>query len=372
MHTDFVKIEKDNLYSADGRRTLSRAAELIRQGQLVAFPTETVYGLGANGMDEEASARIYEAKGRPSNNPLILHIAEFDQLDLIACDISENAWKIMRAFWPGPMTIVLPKRDTVPFTTTGGLHTVAIRMPNHPVARELILQSGVPIAAPSANRSGRPSPTEARHVLEDMDGRIPMILDGGRVGIGIESTIIDMTGEKPVILRPGYITTEMVDAVVSGVTIDPAILGGPKAEGLRPKAPGMMYRHYAPLGDMWLVEGSRAKVIEKMNQLTEAKQKEGYKVAVIGTDENIGLYKADIVRSMGSREKPAVIAANLYGTLREMDQLGVQIIYGESFGEEDFYGAIRNRIMKAAGYQVLKVQEEPYESCEEDCDSRDE
>lgn len=355
MNTDFIKIEKEDLYSVKGRETMAKAAMRIRQGEVVAFPTETVYGLGANGMDADASAKIYEAKGRPSNNPLILHIAEFDQLEEIAQNISEDAWKIMRAFWPGPMTIVLPKKEEVPMTTTGGLSTVAIRMPSHPVARELILQSGVPIAAPSANRSGRPSPTEAVHVLEDMEGRIPMILDGGKVGIGIESTIIDMTEEKPVILRPGYIIQEMVEEVVSGVTIDPAILGGPMAEGLKPKAPGMMYRHYAPLGDMWLVEGETENVISKINQLAEEKQKEGYKVAVIGTDENIERYRADIVKSMGSRKDPAAIGANLYGTLREMDQLGVQIIYGESFGEEDFYGAIRNRILKAAGYQVLKV-----------------
>jgi L-threonylcarbamoyladenylate synthase len=191
--------------------------------------------------------------------------------------------------------------------------------------------------------------------MEDMEGRIPMILDGGKVGIGIESTIIDMTEEKPVILRPGFITPEMVEEVVSGVTIDPAILGGALAEGLKPKAPGMMYRHYAPLGDMTLIEGDMDKVVEKINELTEEKRQQGYKVAVIGTDENINLYKADIVKSIGSRKDPATIGAGLYGTLREMDQLGVQIIYGESFGEEAFFGAIRNRILKAAGYQVLKV-----------------
>ena len=355
MRTDLVRIEKGELYTPDSKEKLARAAELIRAGEVVAFPTETVYGLGANGMDADASVKIYEAKGRPSDNPLILHIAEFDQLEDIARDISENAWKIMKAFWPGPMTIVLHKKEEVPSKTTGGLSTVAVRMPNHPVARELILQAGVPIAAPSANRSGRPSPTEAYHVMEDMDGRIPMIIDGGKVGIGIESTIIDMTEEHPVILRPGFITTEMVDEVVSGTTIDPAILGGPLAEGLKPKAPGMMYRHYAPLGDMWLVEGAMESVVHNINELTKEKQKLGYKVAVIGTDENIDKYQADIVRSMGSRKDPAAIGANLYGTLREMDQLGAQIIYGESYGEEEFFAAIRNRILKAAGYQILKV-----------------
>lgn len=355
MKTDFIKVDKSDLYTPEGKEKLAKAAELLRAGEVVAFPTETVYGLGANGMDEEASVKIYEAKGRPSDNPLILHIAEFNQLDSIARDISEDAWKIMRAFWPGPMTIVLHKKDEVPMKTTGGLQTVAVRMPSHPVARELILQAGVPVAAPSANRSGRPSPTEAIHVMEDMEGRIPMILDGGRVGIGIESTIIDMTEEKPVILRPGFITPEMVEEVVSGVTIDPAILGGPVSEGLKPKAPGMMYRHYAPLGDMWLIEGEMEKVVAKINEMTKEQQQLGYKVAVIGTDENIDYYEADIVRSMGSRKDPAAIGANLYGTLREMDQLGVQIIYGESYGEEEFFGAIRNRILKAAGYQVLKV-----------------
>jgi len=355
MRTDFITIAKGDLYTPDAKIKIGKAAELIRAGEVVAFPTETVYGLGANGMDESASLKIYEAKGRPSDNPLILHIAEFDQLNDIARDISEDAWKIMKAFWPGPMTIVLPKKEQVPMKTTGGLSTVAVRMPSHPVARELILQAGVPIAAPSANRSGRPSPTEAIHVMEDMEGRIPMILDGGKVGIGIESTIIDMTEEKPVILRPGFITPEMVDEVVAGVTIDPAILGGPLSEGLKPKAPGMMYRHYAPLGDMWLIEGDMDKVVEKINELTQQQRKQGYKVAVIGTDENIENYQADIVRSMGSRKDPAQVGANLYGTLREMDQLGVQIIYGESYGEEEFFGAIRNRILKAAGYQVLKV-----------------
>lgn len=355
MNTELVKVRIEEIHTAEGSDRLLKAAALLKVGEVVAFPTETVYGLGADGMNPDASKKIYEAKGRPSDNPLILHIADFAQLDGIAEDISEDAWKIMKAFWPGPMTIILKKKPEVPLETTGGLHTVAVRMPSHPVARELILKSGLPIAAPSANRSGRPSPTTAAHVMEDMDGRIPMILDGGMVGIGIESTIIDMTGEKPVILRPGFITPEMVEEVVTGVSIDPAILGGPMAEGLKPKAPGMKYRHYAPAGDMLLVEGSSEKVVEKINELAEKKRQEGYLVGIIGTDENMEQYKADVVKSMGSRKDPESIAVNLYGTLREMDQLGVEVIFGESFGEEDFYGAIRNRILKAAGYQVLKV-----------------
>lgn len=355
MNTELCKVTEETLYGQREQEYLEQAAMLLQKGEVVAFPTETVYGLGANGMDAAASGKIYAAKGRPSDNPLILHIADFQQLEGIAEDISEDAWKIMRAFWPGPMTIVLKKKAEVPKETTGGLDTVAIRMPNHPVARELLQKTGLPIAAPSANRSGRPSPTEAFHVMEDMKGQIPMIIDGGKVGIGIESTIIDMTGEKPIILRPGYITPEMIDQVVAGVSIDPAILGGPMAAGLKPKAPGMKYRHYAPAGDMWLVEGQNDAVVEKINVLTKEKQQEGYRVAIIGTDENMEYYSADVVKSIGSRKDPETIAANLYGTLREMDQLGVQIIYGESFEEGEFYGAIRNRILKAAGYQVLKV-----------------
>lgn len=355
MNTELCKVTVETLYGQREQEYLEQAAELLKKGEVVAFPTETVYGLGANGMDAAASGKIYAAKGRPSDNPLILHIADFSQLEGIAEDISEDAWKIMKAFWPGPMTIVLKKKQEVPRETTGGLDTVAIRMPNHPVARELLLKAKLPIAAPSANRSGRPSPTEAFHVMEDMKGHIPMIIDGGKVGIGIESTIIDMTGEKPVILRPGYITPEMIDQVVAGVSIDPAILGGPMAAGLKPKAPGMKYRHYAPAGDMWLVEGQNETVVAKINALTKEKQEEGYRVAIIGTDENMEYYHADVVKSIGSRKNPETIAANLYGTLREMDQLGVQIIYGESFEEGEFYGAIRNRILKAAGYQVLKV-----------------
>lgn len=355
MKTEIVKVTEENLYTKEAQENLLKAADLLKAGEVVAFPTETVYGLGANGMEAKASGKIYEAKGRPSDNPLILHIADMEQLSGIAKDISEDAYKIMRAFWPGPMTIILNKKDEVPEETTGGLHTVAVRMPSHPVARELILAAGLPVAAPSANRSGRPSPTEAGHVMEDMDGRIPMIIDGGKVGIGIESTIIDMTGEKPMILRPGFITPEMIDEVVSGVSIDPAILGGPMAEGVKPKAPGMKYRHYAPAGDMWLVEGDNDRVVARINELTMEKQKEGYRVAVIGTEENISRYRADCVKCIGSRDNPESIAVNLYGTLREMDELGVQIIYGESFEEGDFYGAIRNRILKAAGYQVIKV-----------------
>jgi len=252
---------------------LKEAGEIIRAGGLVAFPTETVYGLGADAMNSEAAAKIYAAKGRPSDNPLIVHIADMEQVDQLAENVPEQARKIMEAFWPGPLTVILNKKETVPDGTTGGLKTVAVRMPSHPDARALIRESGRMIAAPSANTSGRPSPTTALHVLEDMDGKIPMILDGGPVGIGIESTIVDMTGEVPMILRPGYITKAMLESVVGTVQVDPAVAGRQMPKNVVAKAPGMKYRHYAPKGQLTLVEGDAGKVIEKINQLAQEKKK---------------------------------------------------------------------------------------------------
>ena len=229
----------------------AKAAEIWKKGGLVAFPTETVYGLGGNGLDKEASRKIYAAKGRPSDNPLILHIAAKEQVEALVSKVSDAGRLLMESFWPGPLTLIFPKAECVPLETTGGLNTVAIRMPNHPIAQALLKKSGLPIAAPSANVSGRPSPTLADHVIEDMDGRIDMIVDGGEVGIGVESTIVDVTGEIPTILRPGYITEEMLRNVVGEVDVDPAVAGSVSAE-IKPKAPGMKYRHYAPKAPMGL------------------------------------------------------------------------------------------------------------------------
>ena len=237
---------------------LRQAGNIIRDGGLVAFPTETVYGLGADAMNEKASAKIYQAKGRPSDNPLIVHISEYSQVDEIALGISEDARKVMEQFWPGPLTVILKKKREVPDGTTGGLQTVAIRMPSHPVARAFLKESGRMIAAPSANTSGRPSPTTAGHVYEDLKNKIPLILDGGAVGIGIESTIIDMTGETPMILRPGFISKAMLEETLGiPVKVDPAVSGRKFQPNIIAKAPGMKYRHYAPKGQMILVEGPR-------------------------------------------------------------------------------------------------------------------
>lgn len=334
---------------------LQAAAGIIRDGGLVAFPTETVYGLGADAMNAEAAAKIYEAKGRPSDNPLIVHIADKEQVDLLAENVPEAAKRIMEAFWPGPLTIILNKKKEVPHGTTGGLNTVAIRMPSHPVAQALIRESGCMIAAPSANTSGRPSPTTAAHVMEDMQGRIPMILDGGAVGIGIESTILDMTGEIPMILRPGYITKEMLEKVAGEVDIDPAVAGKQMPENVVAKAPGMKYRHYAPKGSLVLVEGPEDKVIEKINALTEEKTRQGYKVGVLGTDETLEKYRAGWRRSIGSRECPDSVAAHLYGLLRECDEQELDYIYSESFFADGLGNAIMNRMLKAAGYHLISL-----------------
>lgn len=342
---------------------LLEGARILREGGLVAFPTETVYGLGANALDEEAARKIYEAKGRPSDNPLIAHVSSMEEVYPLVSQVSEKAKKLMDAFWPGPMTLIFPKSDLVPYGTTGGLDTVAVRMPSDPVANRLIALAGVPVAAPSANTSGRPSPTTAQHVLQDMDGRIDMIIDGGPVGIGVESTIVDVSVETPTVLRPGAITMEMLEEVLGEVQIDPAILG-PVSADLRPKAPGMKYKHYAPKADLTLVEpedgdmespDSLERMTEKVRQLAEEKLAEGFRVGIICTDESRQTYPKGLVRSIGSRTRRETVAHNLYALLREFDDLKADYIFSESFPEDHLGQAIMNRLSKAAGYHIVKV-----------------
>lgn len=333
---------------------MEQAGKLIAEGELVAFPTETVYGLGGDALDPDASRKIYAAKGRPSDNPLIVHIADFDDMKRVAREVPEQAKKLADAFWPGPLTMIVWKSDAVPEATTGGMQTVAVRMPNHPVALELIRRSGCLIAAPSANTSGRPSPTEAQHVVEDLSGKIAMILDGGPVGIGIESTIIDLTEEKPMILRPGYITPEMLSEVLQEeVVIDPGIIAADDTR--KPKAPGMKYKHYAPKAEMIIVDGAQDAVIHKINELTAAKRAEGKKVAVIATDETKDRYDAQVILSMGKRADEDAIAQHLYKILRECDELDVGEIYSECFQTPRIGQAIMNRLLKAAGHTVIHV-----------------
>ena len=338
----------------EDQAALAEAAAVLRKGGLAAFPTETVYGLGANALDEKASRKIYEAKGRPSDNPLIAHIADLDGLKPLVSEIPEAGRKLAEAFWPGPLTLVFPKSEIVPHGTTGGLETVAVRMPSDPVARELIRLAGVPIAAPSANTSGRPSPTRAEHVLQDMDGKIDMIVDGGPVGIGVESTIVDVTEEIPTLLRPGAITMEMLRDVVGQVDVDPAITGPIRAD-VKPKAPGMKYRHYAPKASLTLVEGEAGAVTARINELAAEKLGKGCKVGIICTEETKTLYPAGIVKSIGLRSDEATLAHNLYAVLRDFDDLGADVIFSESFPADELGQAIMNRLNKAAGYQVIQV-----------------
>ena len=335
------------------RELLQQAAQIIKRGGLVAFPTETVYGLGADGFNEEAAKKIYAAKGRPSDNPLILHIAEENQLKQIVKKIPEKAKKLMESFWPGPLTIILEKKENVPYTTTGGLDTVAIRMPNHLGALSFLKAVQTPIAAPSANTSGRPSHTKAEHVLEDMKGKIDMILDGGEVGIGIESTIIDMTS-VPMILRPGFITQEMLEEKIGDVFLDPALQNGLQ-EKERPKAPGMKYRHYAPKADLTIVEGELSRVIDQINRLTAQKVSEGKKVGIIATEETKKFYKHGIIKVIGTRKKEETIAKHLYSILREFDEDKIDVIFSEAFSEKAFGQAIMNRLIKAAGHHRITV-----------------
>ena len=337
-----------------GKNDIEKAAEIIRSGGLVAFPTETVYGLGANAYDPQAAQKIYEAKGRPSDNPLIVHVADMDGVSEVAEDIPETAGILAEKFWPGPMTLVFRKKAAVPDRTTGGLDTVAVRMPSNEIARELIIKSGVPIAAPSANTSGRPSPTTAAHVIDDMDGKIDMIIDGGPCDIGLESTIVDVTGKVPTLLRPGGITYEMLCEAVGEVEIDPAIMG-PVGEDIRPKAPGMKYKHYAPKADMTIVVGDAVKVQYKINHMATVDFVNHKNVGIIATRQSAGAYLIGEVRSIGTRDDEETIAHNLFAVLREFDDMGVDVIYSEGFQDTGIGRAIMNRMRKAAGYRIIEV-----------------
>lgn len=332
---------------------IERAGEILREGGLVAFPTETVYGLGANALDADAAAKIYQAKGRPSDNPLIVHIAAMEDLYRIARRVSAQAQALAKAFWPGPLTMIFPKTDLVPDTTTGGLDTVAVRMPDHAVALELIRAGGGYVAAPSANISGRPSPTDASHVREDLYGKIPMILDGGSVGIGVESTIVDMSAQRPVILRPGYINRAMLQEVIGEVDTDPAVFGNDVHA--KPKAPGMKYRHYAPKADMVIVEGAPEAVIAYINRRIAEELQKGNVPGVIASGETKERYQGGVVQSVGSRDRELDIARHLYRVLRAFDEQKVSCIFSEAFDTPRLGQAIMNRLIKAAGHHVIKV-----------------
>lgn len=349
MKTIIKKINEGQLNS----EIIKTAGDILKKGGLVAFPTETVYGLGADALNEKAAEKIYAAKGRPSDNPLIVHITNMDDLEKIADVIPQVAYTVAEKYWPGPLTMIFEKSEIVPYGTTGGLDTVAVRMPDHEIARAVIDAGGGFIAAPSANTSGRPSPTAAEHVEEDLSGKIDMIVDGGSVEIGVESTILDVTVDPPMILRPGAITKEMLTELIGEVTVDKALIS-PGSEQA-PKAPGMKYRHYAPKADLSIVEGPMALVIPTINRMASQRISQGYKVGIIGTEETVEKYQYGTVKSIGTREDESTIANHLYGILREFDSEQVDYIYSESFATGGIGSAIMNRLLKAAGHHVINV-----------------
>ncbi|GIN69756.1 threonylcarbamoyl-AMP synthase [Bacillus sp. J14TS2] len=332
---------------------IQEAAQYIRDNEIVAFPTETVYGLGANAGSDKAVARIFAAKGRPSDNPLIVHIAEYQQLEKLVMEISEQVRLLISAFWPGPLTLIFPKKPgELSEHVTAGLDTVAIRMPSHPVALALIRASGLPIAAPSANRSGKPSPTTAKHVEQDLNGEIAGILDGGATGVGLESTVLDCTGQVPVILRPGGITKEELENVISDKI---EVASNTIEKKSAPRAPGMKYTHYSPSAPLYLVDGK----VDWIQDLIDEKRKEGLKVGMLASAETKQKYKADLVLDVGSRHNLDHVAHQLYNSLREFDKSNVEIIYSEIFPQTGVGAAIMNRLEKAAGHQwIIQVEKD--------------
>lgn len=332
---------------------IARGGEILKKGGLVAFPTETVYGLGGNALDPEASKKIYAAKGRPSDNPLIVHIADIKDLKKVAAEVPEKAQILADKYWPGPLTMILPKADIVPSETTGGLDSVAVRFPSDRIAQALILAGGGFVAAPSANTSGRPSPTTAGHVIEDLGDKIDMIIDGGQVCIGLESTIVDFTEDVPVVLRPGYISLEMLQETLGDVRMDRGLIS-PDSK-VHPKAPGMKYRHYAPKADLTIIEGEAENVIREILRRTDEALAKDKKVGIIATDETKDRYTEGIVKSIGSRDQEETIAHHLYEVLRDFDSCNVSEIYSEAFYTPRMGQAIMNRLLKAAGHKIIKV-----------------
>lgn len=349
MDTKWQKISEEHPDAG----VLREAGRIIKNGGLVAFPTETVYGLGGDALNPESSRKIYAAKGRPSDNPLIVHIADLSDLPRLVAYIPDAGKALAERFWPGPLTMIFQKSDLVPYETTGGLDTVAVRFPANPTALAFIKEAGGYVAAPSANTSGRPSPTKGRHVYEDLNGKIEMLLDGGDCEIGLESTIVDLTEDIPVILRPGYITEEMLSEVLEQVDVDKTILSA--ASGIAPKAPGMKYRHYAPKGDLVIVKGKTDKVVSYVNGRIEEDLHWHKKAGVIATDETIGAYGDCVKKSVGKRSDEASIARRLYEILREFDEEAVEDIYAEAFDSTGMGQAIMNRMLKAAGHRVIEV-----------------
>jgi len=331
------------------------AANVIRKGGIVAFPTETVYGLGADALNPEAVMKVFEAKRRPADNPVIVHVAKREDVYRLVINVPRAAERLMAQFWPGPLTLVLKRSKIVPDITVVGLDTIAIRMPSNKVALALIRESMTPIAAPSANLAGKPSPTTAKHVIDDLAGRIDVILDTGPTKIGVESTVIDMTASIPQILRPGGTPYEKLKSVLGEVKLHPIAIANRKVRVIRARSPGMKHRHYAPEAEMVIVEGKFDKVIRKVQELASSYMAEGKRVGILATDESLSNYSADVVKSLGSRGDLTIIAKNLFRLLREFDEEKVDIIIAEGITPQGLGLAVMNRLRRAANFNIIKV-----------------
>ncbi|MPW27015.1 threonylcarbamoyl-AMP synthase [Alkalibaculum sp. M08DMB] len=343
--------------SSDATETdkIKEAAGIILKNGTVAFPTETVYGLGANGLNEEAVKKVFTAKGRPSDNPLILHIADRQMLNDLVKEIPVNAILLIDKYWPGPLTLVFKKSKLIPDIITAGLDTVAIRMPSNNVALRLIQESKVPIAAPSANISGRPSTTKAQHVIDDLNGKVDGIIVSDDSTIGVESTVLDVSESIPILLRPGGITIEQLESVIGQVLVDKGIMH--ETEIVQAKSPGMKYKHYAPKAPLKIIKGDTPLVIKKINEISKEYQSQGKKVGVLATeDTKQSYYKDNIVISMGERSRPETVMLRLFDCLREFDKYNVDIILAEGFSEKGLELTISNRLNKAAGFDITEIE----------------
>lgn len=348
IKTKVVKMDPENI----DYNIIMEAADIINKGGVVVFPTETVYGIGADALNDEAVDKIFKAKGRPQDNPLIVHIADFDELYDLAEKVTESAKNLAAKYWPGPLTMILYKKNILSDKITAGLDTAAIRFPANKIALALIKESKKPIAAPSANISGKPSPTEASHVIEDLMGKVDMIIDGGSTDIGLESSVVDMTSEVPVILRPGGITREDIIDVLGQCEYDPAIIKS--NEKIVPKSPGQKYRHYSPKAKVILYKGDIEKIALKINEDYEKFQAEGYKVGIMSTEQTENHYMGKLTILCGDRTKPLTISSNLFKDLRDFDHMGADIILAEAVDEKGLGKAIMNRLGKASS-EIINV-----------------
>ncbi|MHA1688153.1 MAG: L-threonylcarbamoyladenylate synthase [Promethearchaeota archaeon] len=352
METKILKVKPSN----PEINVIRIAAEIIKEGGTVAFPTETVYGLGANALDSDAVMKIFIAKNRPVDNPLIVHVSSKEEIHVLVEELPEKVETLIEHFWPGPLTLILKKSNTIPDITTAGLNTVAIRMPKHEVALALIKEAGVPIAAPSANLAGKPSPTLAEHVKQDLSGRIDAVIDAGSTNIGVESTVIDMTTSSPVILRPGGITLEQLKNILGKVDLHPTVLSEKSLLVKKIRSPGMIYSHYAPNAKVIIIEGKKMEnIMNKVQEIAHEYRQDGKKVGILATDESKFTYDADVIKSVGNRNDFAEIARNLFRLLREFDEENVDMVIAEGFSLKGIGLAIMNRLRKAASYNIIKV-----------------